>query len=168
MKRILIASLALVFLALTSSTFAQAVGEKKDTQASNSNSAKPKPAMSKKALERKLISVEKSLWEAFKNKDASPFEKNLSSDSFQLDGSGLTMKADVLKSIGGCDVKDYSLTDFKVTSVTGGGSLVTYKATVHGSCGGQAIPEVVYASSLWVSRGGKWQALFHQESAAAK
>ena len=163
MKRILIAILAVIFI--TSSALAQAVGEKKDA---NSNAAKPKPAMSKKAIERKLIASEKALWEAFKNKDAKPFEKSLASDALQLDQSGVVTKADVLKSIGGCDVKDYALSDFKTLSLPGGATLLIYKAVVHGTCGGQAIPETTYASSIWVDRGGKWQALFHQESTAAK
>src|SRR5258707_3231128 len=114
MKRILIAPLAIlvmVLLADTSSTLAQAVGEKKDVQAANSNSAKPKPAMSKKELERKLTAIEKSLWEAFKNKKADLFKKTLTADGFQIDASGVTANADIPMAIGGCDIKDYSLSD---------------------------------------------------------
>jgi hypothetical protein len=167
MKRFLIASLAIVVLAVFASpAFAQAGSEKKDS--ANSNSAKPKPAMSKKELERKLIANEKSLWEAAKNKKADVFKKNLTADAFQIDQSGVAAKADIEKGINGCDMKDYSLSDFKLTSISGSAALLTYKANTHGTCGGQPIPETVYASSLWVTRGGRWQALFHQESAGTK
>lgn len=168
MKRILVASLALLLLAVTPSTLAQAVGEKKDSQSANSNTAKPKPAMSKKQLEHKLIATEKSLWEAFKNKKADVFNKSLTADFFQLDAAGVTAKADVVKGIDGCDIKDYSLSDFKLTTIGASAALLTYKGTQHGTCGGQAVPETVYVSSVWVNRGGKWQALFHQESQATK
>lgn len=171
MKRILVASLvtlALVLLANTSSTLAQAVGEKKDAQSANSNSAKPKPAMSKKELERKLTASEKSLWEAFKNKKPEVFNRTLTSDGFQIDAMGVTAKADIAGAMGGCEIKDYSLSDFKVTTISASAALLTYKGTQHGSCGGQAVPETVYASTVWVNRGGKWQALFHQESQAPK
>lgn len=171
MKTLLVASLALLLLVLltgTSSTFAQAVGEKKDAQSANSNSAKPKPAMSKKELERKLTATEKSLWEAFKNKKADVFNKTLTADFFQLDAAGVTAKADIAKGIGECDIKDYSLSDFKLTTIGASAALLTYKGTQHGTCGGQAVPETVYVSSVWVNRGGKWQALFHQETPAPK
>lgn len=167
MKRILVASLVLLLLAVTPA-FAQAVGEKKDSQAANSNSAKPKPAMSKKELQRKLISNEKSLWEAFKNKKADVFNKTLTTDGFQIDAMGVTAKADIAAAMGGCDIKDYSLSDFKLTTIGASAALLTYKGTQHGTCGGQAVPETVYASSVWVNRGGKWQALFHQESQTGK
>ena len=166
MRRTLIGFLAVMFV--TSSAFAQAVGEKKDAQSANSNSAKPKPAMSKKALERKLVASEKSLWEAFKNKKPDVFNKTLTADGFQIDASGMTAKADIAKGMSECDIKDYSLSDFKLTSIGASAALLTYKGTQHGTCGGQAVPETVYASTVWVDRGGKWMAQFHQESSAAK
>lgn len=170
MKRILIASLALLVMVLLAdtSTMAQAVGEKKDAQSANSNSAKPKPAISKKELERKLTASEKSLWEAFKNKKAEVFKRTLTADGFQIDGMGVTANADVAAAIAACEIKDYSLSDFKVTTISSSAALLTYKATTHGECAGQAVPETVYASTVWVNRGGRWQALFHQESQAPK
>jgi hypothetical protein len=171
MKRILVVSLsilALLLLADTPSTMAQAVGEKKDAQSANSNSAKPKPAMSKKELERKLTASEKSLWEAFKNKKPEVFKRTLTADGFQIDAMGITANADIAAAIGACEIKDYALSDFKLTTISSSAALLTYKATTHGSCGGQPVPETVYTSTVWVNRGGKWQALFHQESQAPK
>jgi len=163
MKRILVAILAVIFI--TSSALAQAVGEKKDA---NSNAAKPKPAMSKKELERKLTANEKSLWEAFKNKKPEVFNKALTTDGFQIDAMGVTTKADIATAIGRCAIKDYSLSDFKLTTISASAAPLTYKGTQHGSCGGQAVPETVYAATVWVNRGGKWQPLGHRDSVAAK
>jgi len=174
MRRILITSLAVIFITISvmSLAFAQAVGEKagekKDAQSANSNTAKPKPAMSKKELERKLVANEKSLWEAFKNKKPEVFKRTLTADGFQIDAMGVSAKADIATGMSGCDIKDYSLSDFKLTNINASAALLTYKGTQHGACGGQAVAETVYSSTVWVNRGGKWQALFHQESSAAK
>jgi hypothetical protein len=140
-------------------------------QTTNANKSATKPeakAMSKTAVQAALVAKEKSLWEAFKKKDAKPFERNLSADSLQIDVTGLTTKADVLKGLADCDVKDYSLDNFKTMSVDSNVTVVTYKATVHATCGGQAAPENILASSVWVNRGGKWSARFHQETPVMK
>jgi hypothetical protein len=44
---------------------------------------------------------------------------------------------------------------------------LTYKGVADGTCGGTAIPPV-WASSIWVNRGGKWSAASHQETPIAK
>jgi len=42
-------------------------------------------------------------------------------------------------------------------------ALLTYKGIADGTCAGTAIPPV-WASSIWVNRGGKWSAASHQET----
>jgi hypothetical protein len=71
----------------------------------NATKTEAKP-MSKAAVQAALVAKEKSLWEAFKKKDAKPFERNLSADSLQIDVSGLATKADAVKGLADCDVKD--------------------------------------------------------------
>ena len=139
------------------------------TTNANKNAAKPevKP-MSKAAVQASLVAKEKSLWEGFKKKDAKPFERNLSADALQIDVTGLTTKADVVKSLADCEVKDYALDNFKMMKVDANVMVITYKATLHATCGGQAAPENILASSVWVNRGGKWVASFHQETPVMK
>jgi len=162
MKRLSLTLSILFLAALACPCFAQ-------TTNANKNAAKPdaKP-MSRAAVQSSLIAKEKSLWEAFKKKDPKPFERNLTADALQIDGTGLTTKADVVKSIPDCDVKDYSLSNFKTVKVDSNVMVLTYKATVHATCGGQAAPENIMAASVWVNRGGKWVASFHQETPQMK
>jgi hypothetical protein len=162
MKRLLLALSILFLTALASPCLGQ-------TTNTNKNAAKPeaKP-MSRAAVQSSLIAKEKSLWEAFKKKDPKPFERYLTADALQIDVTGLTTKADVVKSLSGCDVKDYSLDDFKLVKVDSNTMVLTYKATVHATCGGQAAPENVMAASVWVNRGGRWVASFHQETPQMK
>jgi len=79
--------------------------------------------------------------------------------------AGTADKAQAIKGITGmdCDVKSYSLSDFKLNMPSSNVALLTYKGTAEGTCGGTAIP-VAWASSLFVNRGGKWYAYSHQET----
>ena len=46
-------------------------------------------------------------------------------------------------------------------------ALVLYKWTGAGTMMGQPVPSPTYASTVWTKKGGKWVAIFHQETTAA-
>ena len=150
-----------LLLALASVSLAQTAAP------SPSPSPKPKPAMSKAQIQKSLIATEKKLWEAFKNKDAKPFKATLAADSVMVGEEGVADKATAIKGITSqdCDVKSYTLSDFKVAMASPTVAMLSYKSTVEGTCKGAAIP-AVWASSVYVNRGGKWYAFSHQESNA--
>src|SRR5262249_44354421 len=131
-------------------------------QATASPSPAPKPKMSKAAMLKKLSAMETKLWEAWKNKDVKPFNAWLASDSVMVGDMGLGSKKDIAEEIKQCDVKSYKLSDWKLSMLNSGAALLTYKGSAEGTCGGQAIP-TVWASSVWVNRGGKWLAGYHSE-----
>ena len=129
--------------------------------------AKPKAKMSANAAtEQKLVDMEKSLWEAWKNHDGGTFQKLLSSESVNVNPMGVEGTEQVVKEIGGsdCKVNSYSVEDSKVTWVDKDAVLLTYKANQDAVCGGQKVPETVWASSLWIKKGNEWKAAFHQET----
>jgi len=148
---------AVLILALASISFAQ--------EATPSPSPKPKARMSKAQLLKKLSANETRLWEAWKNKDAKPFQAWLAADSVMVGEQGVAGKGDVTKMMAQmpCDVKSFSLSDWKLAMVDADAALLTYKGTAVGTCAGQAIP-TIWASSLWVNRKGKWMAFSHQET----
>jgi hypothetical protein len=158
MKKHLLA--AGILLAFASVCFAQPAA-----QATPSPSPKPKPAMSKAQLLKKLSAAEKKLWDAWKNKDTKPFKSALSPDFVMIEESGVSGKDAVMKDIPSmpCDVKSVELSDWKLTMLNSNTALLTYKGKADGTCGNMAIPPV-WASSLWVNRGGKWLAFSHQET----
>ena len=135
-------------------------------EATPSPSPAPKPAMTRAQSQRMIISTEKKLWEAWKSKDYKVFKTNLAADSIMIGDSGVGTKADSLKELetSNCDVKSYALSDIKVTFLNNDAALITYKATQDATCGGQATPPAVWASSAYVKRGGKWYAASHQET----
>ncbi len=158
MKKHLLA--AAILLAFASVCFAQPAA-----QATPSPSPKPKPAMTKAQLLKKLSAAENKFWEAFKNKDTKVFKAGLSADSVMIGEGGVEGKDASIKEIANmpCQVTSYSLSDWKLTMINSGAALLTYKGVTVGTCAGTAIP-VVWASTVWVNRGGKWLAFSHQES----
>jgi hypothetical protein len=134
-------------------------------------SAKAKPVTPAGASQKvddmldSFIMMEQGFWKAWKARDIKPFEQHLAPNFVNIDTSGLADKAGVLKGMGGCDVKNYNLSDFKLTKVDADAALLTYKASnVDATCGGQKAPQNVLASSLFKKTGGTWTALFHQET----
>jgi hypothetical protein len=161
MKKYLPLALALL-LALASVSLGQ-----ETPKATPSPAPKPKPAISKAQIQRSLIATEKKLWEAWKNKDPKPFKATLAADSVMVGESGVKDKAAIMKEWTSmdCDVKSYVLSDFKLSMATPTVAVLTYRATVEGTCAGVAVPPV-WASSLFVDRAGKWYEFSHQESNA--
>ena len=149
---------ALLLLALASVSFAQ------PTPAA---SPSPKPAMSKAQIRGRIIAAEKKLWDAWKNKDTKPFKSALSADFVMIEEGGVSGKDAVMKEITSmpCDVKSVELSDWKLTMLNSNTALLTYKGRAEGTCAGTPIPPV-WASSVWVNRGGKWLAASHQETPA--
>jgi hypothetical protein len=148
-----------VLLAFVSMCFAQTPTPSPEA------SPKPKPAMTKAQISKHVIAAEKKLWEGWKNKDGKPFKAELAGDSVLIGPDGTATKAEAIKIImePNCDVKSYELSDFKVTTINSGAVLLTYKGAITGTCMSKPIPSV-WASTVWVSRGGKWMAFSHQES----
>jgi len=151
---------ALLTIAFASFCFAQP-----QPAPSPSASPKPKPRMSKAALLKKLSANETALWNAWKNKDPKPFQNWLSADSVMVGEQGVGTKGDIVKMMASmpCDVKSFTLSDWKLTMVDADAAMITYKGVADGTCGGQPIP-ATWASSLWVQRKGKWTAFSHQET----
>lgn len=130
--------------------------------------ARPKPRMSKAQILKKLSANENALWTAWKNKDAKPFQMWLSADSMLVGDQGIGSKKEVTDMLASmpCEIKSFTLSDWKLSMVDRDAALISYKGTQDGTCGGQALPSAVWASSLWANRKGKWVAVFHQETPA--
>jgi len=155
MKKIILA--ALCVLAFATFCFAQ--------DATPSPSPSPKPRMSKAQLQKKLQTNEMALWNAWKNKDGKPFQTWLAPNAVMVGGEGVGAKADVVKAMASmpCEIKSFTLSDWKMTMINPDTAFLTYKGVADGACAGKPIP-TVWASSTWVNRKGKWMAFSHQET----
>lgn len=118
-------------------------------------------------VKSELTSIEKGLWSAWKNGDPAPFETHLAEDTVGVGVQGVStgkQKAIQAVTASPCQVGDFSLSDWQIHKLSGDVVLLTYSAKQDATCGGVKVPSDVVASSIYVRRGGKWLAAFHQES----
>jgi Domain of unknown function (DUF4440) len=125
--------------------------------------AKPgKPA----ASESTITDLEKSAWDAYKNKQADAFKALMSKDYYGVYAEGVknldAEVADMAKS----DLREYSFADVKVAFPYPKVAVVTYKATVQASADGKDVSGTYNCGSVWVQREKKWVGVFHSESKA--
>ncbi len=118
------------------------------------------------AVERLLVSNEQRTWELYKKKDVKGLAELTAEDYYDIypDGEAVDKKrylADVLET----EVKDYSLSDFKVIMLNASAAIVVYRAKVHGAVKGREIRSEVAVTSGWARRGGRWLNVFYRENA---
>ena len=113
-----------------------------------------------------IINLEKQAWEAWKNKNGAFFQGFMTDDAVLVSGAGVTNKASVIKDIVNpqCDVKSSTLGDFNLVMVEKDAARLTYSAKQDFTCNGKAGPPSIWATSVFVKRGGKWYNILHQEA----
>ncbi|HEY0437631.1 MAG TPA: nuclear transport factor 2 family protein [Phenylobacterium sp.] len=120
-------------------------------------------------LEAELIAMEKQSWVAWQGHDAAFFDRFLSDDHVEMQGFGPTGKAPVVAGVkSGCTVTSYQVDHFKLTRFGPDTALLTYRAEQDTTCGPGKVPSPVWATSLFVRRGGRWQNALYVHSPAAK
>lgn len=115
------------------------------------------------SVKAQIIALEKAGWQAWKNKDANWYQKNLTDDALSVHGNDVADKAQNIKDFIGCEVKSFSLDDFKFVMIDKDAALITFKAMQDAVCNGKTQPAAVRASSVYVKRGGKWLNIFYTE-----
>ena len=166
MKRISLITITLAAAALFAACGAPAGNNApaaNNANAANANSAKPVAAAPTKEA---LMAIEKSGWEAWKNRDAKWTEDNYSDKGFNLGGTGRTDKATMIKSMAAqkCEVKSYSLSDDKLQMAGPDVAILTFKGTQDATCDGKKSPANVYSVSVYAREGDKWKAAFYAEA----
>ena len=134
--------------------------------------AKPMPKLTagKSTVSEALMHNEQMMLEALQKKDFAGFKKMVMSGSWAVDENGPATVDDFLATA--ADPKSnfkfdsFKTSDMKVVMIDANAALVTYKLDEKGSFMGQPFPPVVYGTTVWNNHGGKWMAVFHQESTA--
>lgn len=122
------------------------------------------PAKGKSSIEDMLIAREKEILELIKKKDIQGFAAYLADDQLYVNDKGIHTKAQALKSVAEGTLLEFALDDWKVLMVNKDTALLTYRVTSKGIVNGQEVSGVTRESTLWVKRGGKWLAVFHQDT----
>jgi hypothetical protein len=117
-----------------------------------------------KALESKIIALDKQGWQAWKNNDSRWFERNTTEGFISISSAGTSTKAEVVKSTAtDCKVASYSLANFKFFMLDKHAVLLTYTATQDAVCGGTKAPTTLQVAVNYVNRDGRWlEAMYMQ------
>jgi hypothetical protein len=124
------------------------------------------PAKSAKSAsnETAITDLEKSAWEAYKNKQADAFKALLSKDYCGVYAEGIKTLDMEVADMAKTDLRDYSFADINVAFPKSGIALITYKVTQHAASGGQDVSGTYNTSSVWVRQEGKWLGVLHTEA----
>jgi hypothetical protein len=91
----------------------------------------------------------------------------VAANAMSLDDSGWMPVSDFFAQWTTIKITGHSTSDMKVMPIDANAALVTYKLMQKGTVSGQAIPPVVYATTVWKKTGATWMAVFHQETPPA-
>jgi hypothetical protein len=104
-----------------------------------------------------LIACEHETWALIKQKDLEGFASYLAEDFYDIfpDGEERT-KLELLEFLRGADLKDYRLSNFRVTMLTHDAAIVTYQVDAQAFIQGKEISTNNSVTSGWAKRGGRW------------
>jgi len=125
-----------------------------------------KPAKEGKSVanESTITDLEKSAWEAYKNKQADAFKALMSKEYYGVYAEGMKTLDAELADMAKTDLHDYSFSDIKVVFPHPKMAVMTYKAKVQATADGKDISGTYNSGSVWVQQGGKWVGAFHSEA----
>jgi ketosteroid isomerase-like protein len=125
----------------------------------------PPTAAAVSAEEEKILTIERAIWEAHRNRDLIPVQRYFADDvSLFEDGQAYRVqgKREVLNNfeswLARSELQHYQLLDPKVV-VAGDSALLTYYFTESGLRDGRAFQATGKATTVYVRRDGTWQAL---------
>ncbi len=113
------------------------------------------------ANEEAIINLEKSVTEAYKNRQTDTFKKYLDKSYVGINAEGITKVATEVTGMENTDLRNYSFADMKVVFPKAGVALVTYKTTVQSSAAGQDTSGTYNVASVWAERWGNWFLISH-------
>ncbi len=133
-------------------------------------SAKPvKPDADKKpdAVADELLTVERKAWDIWKSREQKGMEALYTPGLVTIDEGGRHNYEETMKSWFGtkCEIAGYTLADASAVSMTKDMSILMYKASADGTCGGQPIG-TVNAVTVYVKDGNTWKGAFYFSSPA--
>ena len=112
-----------------------------------------------------LIAPEKKTWELYKNKDVKALAELTPDDFYDIYSDGTVVnKERWLRDMLGVDVKDSTLSDFKVIILTRDAAVVVYTAVAHGTQSGKEVSIHNAVTSCWAKRNGRWLNVFYREN----
>jgi hypothetical protein len=124
-------------------------------------SATPFKTLRSATKEATIVKLEKSITDAYKNKQTKSFREYLAPEFSAVDAEGVKDAAAKIADMQKTDLSNYSFADMKVTLLSPKMAVATYKVTTQSTSSGRDTSGSYYAATVWNKRGGKWLAVLH-------
>ncbi|WP_243073809.1 nuclear transport factor 2 family protein [Microbacterium sp. SS28] len=113
-----------------------------------------------------FIDLESAVWDALVRGDADADRALLSEDFIGVFPTGFANRADHTDDLAdGPSIASYAITDARLIDVSADAALLCYRAEYRQPS--KSTAEVMFISSLWVQREGRWWNTFSQDTPAA-
>jgi hypothetical protein len=139
---------------------------------------KPKRQNSKPPIKRfreqnatikKIIKLEKLVWEVAQRRDAVAFQELVPADAVMIFQSGIMRQPDYLKTMKERTIARYEFGPIRGFMPTDSTVILFYPAIRIGHEGSTSFSQgTVIESTTWVKRGGRWVAVLNQETPISK
>jgi Domain of unknown function (DUF4440) len=129
-------------------------------QTGATSKAKSKSAGS---LDQMIIDKSRQTWEAYKTRNIAAMKALTAEDYVSYALSGPSNLQQDIATIDKLTIESYTLDDPKVSMATKDVAILRYKCDLKGSFDGKPFGPV-YATEVWVNRGGKWQIVSYTET----
>jgi hypothetical protein len=129
------------------------------TEATSKSKAKTAGA----ASDQMLIDNSRAVWEAYKSRNVEAMKALTAPEYAAYTQAGPTNLQQDIDTIAKLTIESYTIDQPKVTWATKDVAVLRYKCDLKGSFEGKAF-KPVYATEVWVNRGGKWRIISYQET----
>lgn len=120
-------------------------------------------------LKEEIVAIEKASWKAFADHDAKAYGDTMTDDAIEVTAQGEVVmgRQKITADIGSstCNVKKFDLTDTKLRELSPDIAILTYTLIQDVTCGGNKMAPKVFATSIYVRKGGQWRWTSYQETA---
>jgi hypothetical protein len=110
-----------------------------------------------------LVDNSRAVWEAYKGRNVTAMKALTAPEYGAYTQAGPSNLQQDIDTIAKLTIESFSIDDPKATWVTKDVAILRYKCDLKGSFDGKAF-KPVYATEVWVNRGGKWQIISYQET----
>jgi hypothetical protein len=125
--------------------------------------SKSKSKKAGSSIDQIIIGKSKETWEAYKSRNIAAMKALTGEDYASNSLTGASNLEQDIATIDKLTIENYTLDDAKVSMVTKDVAILRYRCDLKGSYDGKPF-KPVYATEVWVNRGGKWQIISYSET----
>ena len=116
-----------------------------------------------KDFDQMIMNRSKEVWEAYKSRNVAAIKALSGEDYASFTQAGPSDLKQDIATIDKLNIESYSVDNAKVSKATKDVAILRYKCDLKGSFEGKTFGPV-YATEVWVNRGGKWVIVSYSET----